>query len=214
MLAYHFFVIASPTGRGNPDGEVVSAAHSSAGLPRFDNARLSVLSLRALPGVAIQSGASCALPMLRLDCHVGTLSLLAMTRCGGWFGWIAASGCRPPRNDRVWRVGGREKEVLPFHFVIASPYGRGNPVGGVVCAALGSAGLPRRDFVPPRNDRERGVKKGAFRLDCRVGTLSFIARVGGRKRKSRTLSDPAFSEKLYFCWALLASLNLYRDTSF
>ncbi|MDA1048821.1 MAG: hypothetical protein O3A82_18085 [Verrucomicrobia bacterium] len=54
-----------------------------------------------------------------------------------------------------------ERERLPlgysflalFLVVIASPTGRGNPVGGVVCAAHGSAGLPRRDCVPPRNDR-------------------------------------------------------------
>jgi hypothetical protein len=84
-----------------------------------------------------------------------------------------------------------ERERLPqgysflalFLVVIASPTGRGNPVGGVVCAAHGSAGLPRRavallamtgcgcvasaahgsaglprrDFVPPRNDKVCGV---------------------------------------------------------
>jgi hypothetical protein len=41
-------------------------------------------------------------------------------------------------------------------FVIASPTGRGNPVRIVVSAAHVSAGLPRRDIVPPRNDKVAG----------------------------------------------------------
>ena len=53
--------------------------------PLFDNARLSIfLSLRALMGVAIQSGSSYSLPMLQLDCRVA---------CA-------------PRNDKVGREGG------------------------------------------------------------------------------------------------------------
>ena len=41
-----------------------------------------------------------------------------------------------------------------FRFVIASPPGRGNPFGMVGAPCRPSAGLPRRDLVPPRNDKE------------------------------------------------------------
>jgi hypothetical protein len=98
------------------------------------------LSLRALLGVAIHAGSSCALPMVPLDCRVA----------------------HAPRNDKGVGCAGDAKGCVfgigngsgwsSFHvislslflFVIASPFGRGNPVGGVVCAAHGSAGLPHR----------------------------------------------------------------------
>ena len=63
--------------------------------------------------------------------------------------------------------------------VIASPVGRGNPVGDVMWDAgtmrglpYAVAGLPRRGFAPPRNDKEgSGERGGMVPLDCRVATL-------------------------------------------
>jgi len=78
--------------------------------------------------------------------------------------WIAASGSRLPRNDNMGEgVGGVGCFLFSGVFlyaVIASPLGRGNPVG-VVARETGAmrglpyetAGLPRRDFAPPRNDK-------------------------------------------------------------
>ena len=78
--------------------------------------------------------------------------------------WIAASGSRLPRNDNMGEgVGGVGCFLFSGVFlyaVIASPLGRGNPVGDDMREAgamwglpAGSTGLPRRGFAPPRNDK-------------------------------------------------------------
>jgi hypothetical protein len=134
LREHSLFVIASPCGRGNPLGGVVSAARASVGLPR------RAVALLAMTRCGVQGGCgTCVLdtgtitvavrlrdkplthpfchcepykawqyspdrrgrlPMFRLDCRVA--ALLAMTEWGRCFRWIAASGCRPPRNDKVW----------------------------------------------------------------------------------------------------------------
>ena len=96
-----------------------------------------------------------------------SLTLLAMTGCGA--GGQGASGGLPRRAVALLAMtgcGGVSAGLPRFDnarlsvFVIASPFWAWQSSPGrseVVCAAHASAGLPRRDFVPPRNDKVSGA---------------------------------------------------------
>jgi hypothetical protein len=88
-------------------------------------------------------------------------------------------------------------------FVIAGPFGRGNPDGEVVSAAHGSAGLPRRDFVPPRNDKvsgDDGAGRGNRTLDSSLGSSRFTTKLYPHWNVMIIISESVFRQGYLAFW--------------